>query len=145
VNWYAHDRAARRLVQVQRQSGRTVSAYLRRDGDTLGPAGRVLLAEEALAALPEATAWEWASADGSSKGTVKLVKRGEKLRVRGLGELECILLLDEGEASVGDRTATIRRRVWLSPGIGCVQEHTTISAGDSVTESEATLIRHERP
>jgi hypothetical protein len=139
VNWYAHDRAAQRVVQVQRQSGRAVSSYLRDDA-----LGRVLLAEAGLKALPETTAWEWSSADGSSKGTVTLLKRGEKVRLRGLGELECILLLDEGEASVGDRRATIKRHVWLSPGIGCVQEHTTISAGGSVTESEATLIRHER-
>lgn len=144
VNWYAHDRGAHRLVQVQRQSGRTVSAFVRREGDALGALGRVLLAKDALAALPETTAWEWSSKDGSSKGTVKLLKRGEKLRLRGLGELECIVLLDAGEATVGERKATIERRVWLSQGIGCVQEHTTISSGDSETRSEATLIRHGR-
>jgi hypothetical protein len=143
VNWYHLDRAAHRLVQVQRQSGRSLSAYQQRTGDALGGLGRILLAKDALDG--DAVAWGWASKDGSSKGTVKLEKRGEKLRLRGVGELECIVLLDEGEATSGERTAKIVRRVWLAPGIGCVQEHTKITAGDATTESEATLIRHGRP
>lgn len=144
VNWYHLDRGAHRLVQLQRQSGRQLTSFLRREGDVTGPPGRVLLDQAGLSKLPETTSWEWSSADGSSKGVVKLLKRGEKLRLRALGEVECLLLLDEGQASVGDRTAKIERRVWLAPGVGCVQEQTRISAGEAVTESEATLIRHDR-
>lgn len=144
VNWFALDPASGAIVQPQRQTGRTVSALCRRSGDEVGTAGRVLLEARALEALPQATSWEWASPDGSSKGTVTLVGR-EKLRLRNFGELDCLVLLDEGTASSGDRTATIERKVWLAPGLGCVQERTKISSGGAVTESEATLVRHDAP
>jgi hypothetical protein len=144
VNWYHLDRAAHRIVQLQRQSGRQVTSFLERHGDAVGAPGRVLLDRDGLAALPKTSAWEWSSADGSSKGVVKLLERGQKVRLRGLGEFDCLVLQDDGQATVGERTAKIERRVWLAPGVGCVQEHTKISAGDAVTESEATLIRHER-
>lgn len=143
VNWYALD-AALGVVQPQRQSGRTVSGLCRRTGDEVGPAGRVLLDQRALDALPEPSSWEWCSPDGASKGTVTLVGR-ERLRLRNLGEHECIVLVDAGTATSGGRTATIERKVWLAPGVGCVQERTTITAGESTTESEATLVRHEAP
>lgn len=143
VNWYALDRG-RGIVQPQRQNGRTISALCRRVGDDVGPAGRVLLDQRALDALPERSTWEWSSADGGSKGTVTLVGR-ERLRLRNLGEHDCVVLLDAGTASSGGRTASIERKVWLAAGVGCVQERTTITAGDATTESEATLVRHEAP
>lgn len=144
VNWYALDAGASAIVQPQRQSGRTVSALCRRSGDQIGAAGRVLLDARALGGLPAKASWEWASPDGSSRGTVTLAGR-EKLRLRNFGELECLLLVDEGTATSGGRTATIERKVWLAAGLGCVQERTKITAGDQVTESEATLVRHDAP
>lgn len=143
VNWYALDRA-HGVVQPQRQNGRTVSALHRRAGDDVGPPGRVLLDQRALDALPERSTWEWSSPDGASKGTVTLMGR-ERLRLRNLGEHECLVLVDAGTASSGGRTATIERKVWLAAGLGCVQERTTITAGDATTESEATLVRHDAP
>ncbi|MBX3469297.1 MAG: hypothetical protein KF878_20680 [Planctomycetes bacterium] len=142
VNWYALDAASGAIVQPQRQTRGVVGVLCARQGERVGAPGRVLLTGEAVAALPGKTSWEWASSDGSSRGTVTLVGR-EKLRLRNHGELDCLVLVDEGTSSSGGRTARIERKVWLASGIGCVQERTTISAGDATTESEATLIRHD--
>lgn len=143
VNWYAFDAVAEAIVQPRQQRGRATS-LCRRTGDQIGAPGRILLDARALEGLPRTTSWEWASPDGSSKGTVTLAGR-DKLRLRNFGELDCLLLVDEGTASSGDRTATVERKVWLAEGLGCVQERARISAGAQVTETEATLVRHDAP
>ncbi|MCO5170637.1 MAG: hypothetical protein M9894_30260 [Planctomycetes bacterium] len=142
VNWYALDAGRGAIVQPQRQTRGVLGVLCAREGEQVGAPGRVLLSAAAVAALPERTSWEWASPDGASRGTVTLVGR-EKLRLRNHGELDCLVLLDEGTSSSGARTAKIERKVWLAAGVGCVQERTTISAGGATTESEATLVRHE--
>lgn len=144
VNWYALDATGPRIVQPQRQSGRAPTALCRVDGATIGPPGRIVIDQRALAALPERTAWPWSSPDGTSRGEISLVGR-ERLRLRNFGELDCLVLVDAGTASSGGRTASIERRLWLAAGLGCVQERTTIAVGEERTVSEATLIGHQAP
>jgi hypothetical protein len=145
VSWYALDRGFDAIVQPRQQRGRGAATSLcRRTGDQVGAPGRILLDGKALAALPATTSWEWASPDGTSKGTVTLTGR-EKLRLRNFGELDCLVLRDEGTSSSGDRTATVERTLWLAEGLGCVQERAKVSAGARVTETEATLVRHDAP
>jgi hypothetical protein len=144
VNWYALDAAGPRIVQPQRQSGRSPTALCRVEAGAIGPPGRIIIDQRALAALPEKATWPWASPDGTSRGEVSLVGR-ERVRLRNFGELDCLVLLDAGTASSGGRTATIERRLWLAAGLGCVQERTTITVGEERTVSEATLIGHQAP
>ncbi len=142
VNWYAVVDGGKRVVQPRRQNGRVVTA-LHAD-EPKGPPGRVLVDAAALARLPEATTWRWASADGHSQGTVRLALR-ERLRLRNYGELDCLVLVEEGTATSGQRRATFTRRLWLAAGLGLVQETSAITADGAETTSEAVLIRHEAP
>jgi hypothetical protein len=142
TSWFGVDGA--RLVQARRTSGRTTHALCVRDGDAIGAVGRVLLDGAAIAALPKRTSWAWASKEGSQRGTVTLEGR-ERLRLRNFGELDCLVLGDDCTSTVGDKTATIKRRLWLAAGLGLVQERARAEADGTSTETEATLIRHEAP
>lgn len=142
TSWYAID--AGKLLQARRSSGRTTHDLCLRDGDAVGAVGRVLLDGAAIAALPKKTSWDWASKDGSQTGTVTLEGR-EKLRLRNFGEHDCLVVTDECTSRVGDKKATIRRRLWFAAGLGLLQEQAKAEADGTSTDSEATLIRHEAP
>lgn len=145
VSWYALDQAAQAIVQPRQQRGRgAITELCRRTGDQIGAPGRILLDARALEALPRATSWEWASPDGAQRGTVTLTGR-ERLRLRNFGELDCLVLLDQGTSSAGGRTATVERTIWLAEGLGCVQERAKVAADSRVTETEATLVRYDAP
>lgn len=145
TTWFCWD--GKKLRNPRRQSKRAALEL----HETGSAAGRIVLDLEALppppaegqppAADPALPGWSWTSGDGLAQGKISFLRR-EKLQLPGLGEVECLVLLELATFKVGTRQARQERRWWLAAGIGLVQEESRIEVdGGEASETRAVLER----